>query len=273
MLLLLLQVAGLRERLAEMEAELGGQLAAKQQAHLQLAAKQAELAALCEERDLLQEQANCLQQGVSAFQQGSLLRGGASCAELERGRPLERSPSRTLASRMRELLGSSPRRGRGAAGRSGSCQSLRSPHGAGSSSPASPQGMPELAGASAESGPTSSSCEQDAAQQKLQCRLHQAEAQLQQQTAAAADASAALARVQQQHEASMQALRGRVVAAEAAAEAVLQAQGTRVDLRSADAASAGVAPGSSHQQCRTAIEGIYAQVSRREGRAALHMHS
>jgi hypothetical protein len=153
LLLLLLQVAGLRERLAEMKAELGGQRSAKQQAQLQLAAKQAELATLYKELDLLKEQALSLQQQqVSAFQQGSLLTGGANGTERERGRPLERSPSRTLASRMREQLSSSPWRGNsGAASESRSSMSLCSLRGTGSSSCASPRAMPELAGASTES--------------------------------------------------------------------------------------------------------------------------
>lgn len=245
-----MQVAGLWDRLRTAEGELSRQLADKQAAQLQVAALSAEVAALQRERELLQEQAMSLQQEVSSWQTGSLLRGGPSGEELAAEGLLERSPSRTLATRMRELL-RTPRRL--ALDASPSSQgSFRPPNGSRSPSP-SPHGSPG-AGRPAEAshggtpplGPLGEGEHLCSLQQQvaaLEQRVASKEAQLAEQAAGAAAALAASHR-------KYAGLKQQAAAAEAAAASVLQ-------LRS----SAVGAKGSAHRECRAAIEGIYAQVS------------
>ena len=94
------QVACLHSALALVEAELTEQLAGKQAAQARVDALQAELEALRQERETLQEQAVTLQQEVSAWQQDSMLRGCPAGTAAAHEAPLERSPSRTLCSRV-----------------------------------------------------------------------------------------------------------------------------------------------------------------------------
>ncbi|KAL4458347.1 hypothetical protein ABPG75_013212 [Micractinium tetrahymenae] len=247
------EVATLWERLRTAESELARQLAHKQAAQLQVTALSAEVSTLHRERELLQEQAMSLQQEVSNWQTGSLLRGGPSGEEVAAEGLLERSPSRTLAARMRELL-KSPRRL--ALDASPSSQgSFRPPNGSRSASP-SPRGSPgasvpaELTpGSSPALGPLGEGERLRSLQQQvaaLEQRLASKEAQLAEQ---AAGAAAALAAARDEYA----GLKEQAAAAEAAAESVLR-------LRSSGAGAG--AKGAAHQECRTAIEGIYAQMWR-----------
>lgn len=244
------QVAGLSDWLRAAEGELARQLADKQAAQLQVAALSAEVAALQRERELLQEQAMSLQQEVSGWQTGSLLRDGPSGEELRGEGPLERSPSRTLATRMRELL-RSPRRL--ALDASPSSQgSFRPPNGSRTASPsprcspgAGPAAEAAPGGAPPPLGPLGEGERLRCLQQQvaaLEQRLASKEAQLVEQ---AAGAAAALAASQQEYA----HLKEQATAAEAAATSVLQLRSSGIG-----------AQGSIHQQCRAAIEGIHAQV-------------
>lgn len=266
-------MTSLRERLRAAEAELVRQLAEKQAAQLELSTLSAEVTALRGERELLQEQAVCLQQEVSLWQCSSLLRDGPSGGE---DVTLERSPSRTLTSRMREML--SPRRlvsrspssqtsfqplkdsiSSAASSRMGSHIGSRA--GSVSASPlASPRFMETLPegtavltadlAVTAAPGPLQEG-------ERLRCLQHQVAA-LEQRLAAkeaqlaeqAAGSAAALAAARREYE----GLKEQSAAAEAAAEAVLH-------LRSSGVGAGGMATGSStHKECRAAIEGVYAQV-------------
>lgn len=214
------------------------------------------------ERELLQEQAVSLQQEVSAWQQGSMLRGGASGAEVAAGATLERSPSRTLASRVRELVG-----GRASPGSAGSSRAA-SPvpqrplqqglEAAALCRAAMPAGMPALAEEGSEATPVA-----DQPRRPLQQSLGRVQRMASPAAEKRSEERAAL-EVQEAHlRAALteaEALRTWAAAAEAAAQAVL-------DLHAAGAAAA--CPGveldgeeGGHQRCRQTIEGLFAQVGR-----------
>lgn len=245
-----------------MESELERQLADKQAAQLQAATLSAEVAALQRERELLQEQAMSLQQEVSSWQTGSLLQGGPSGEDVAaEGLLLERSPSRTLATRMRELL-RSPRRP--ALDASPSSQgSFRPPSGSRSASP-SPRGSPGPSPAARATpcgapplGPLGEGERLRSLQQQvaaLEKRMACKEAQLAEQ---AAGAAAALAAARKEYV----GLQEQAAAAEDAAKSVLR-------LRSSVAG----ARGGAHRECRAAIQGIYAQASLRWGLPAACAH-
>lgn len=256
--------------------------AAKQQIQSRLNTQQAEMVALQRERELLQEQAVSLQQEVSDFQAGSRLRGGASGAEVAQEATLERSPSRTLASRMRAMLGGSPSPSSGSA-----CPSPRSP-GGGGSRPASPWArMPPLAEgaehgfgvgsehhqparppqehlerlqARPEPGTTTASEPQSQPARPLQEHLEHLQAslaarqgELAAQEARLREQQAALATTKQVYEAEAAQMLSRTAAAEAAAQAVLQLHASKVADPRAAAQGANAAS-------REAIEALYAQV-------------
>ena len=249
-----LQVRSLQERLAAAEAEIAEQLAAKEEAQQLLGMQAAQLQALRCERELLQEQAVSLQQEASGIAKDRLLRGSVEVL------PMERSPSRTLTQRVKELL--SPRRQ--SPSRSGSSLSMAAGSG---SHPASPTAMPMVAegGESPLQGSAFgldglASWELRRCQQQveaLQGALQAKEAERQVQKV---EAAAALAMAQQRFEAELGLLKGRMEAAEAAAEAVLQHHGSPKGAPpSPGVASNGMPTGSSHQKCREAIEGLYSQ--------------
>ncbi|PRW60115.1 hypothetical protein C2E21_1430 [Chlorella sorokiniana] len=226
-------VARLASRLAAAEAELAEQLQQKQEALGRLAAAQAEAASLRSERELLQEQAVSLQQEVSAWQQGSMLRGGPSGAEVAAEATLERSPSRTLASRQ-GLEAAALRRS------------------------ATPASMPALAEEESEESPAA-----DQPRRPLQQSLGRV-ARMASPAAEKRSAERAALGVQEAQlraaQTEAEALRSRVAAAEAAAQAVL-------DLHAAGAAAACPAveldgEEGGHQRCRQTIEGLFAQVWR-----------
>lgn len=213
------------------------------------------------ERELLQEQAVSLQQEVSAWQQGSMLRGGASGAEVAADATLERSPSRTLASRVRELVGSRSSPGSASSSRAASPVPQR-PLQQGLEAAvlrrtATPAGMPALA---EEEDP-----EAAPADGQLPRPLQQSLGRVARMASPAVEKRSAERAALEVQEAQLraavteaEALRSRAAAAEAAAQAVL-------DLHAAGAAAACPAAElegeeAGHGRCLQTIEGLFAQV-------------
>lgn len=213
---------------------------------------------LLSERELLQEQAVSLQQEVSAWQQGSMLRGGPSGAEVAAEATLERSPSRTLASRVRELVGGRASPGSAGSSRAASPTPQRPLHqeAAAARRAATPAGMPTLAEEEADGAPPG-----DQPRRPLQQSLGRVQP-LESPVAERKSAERAALEVQAAQlkaaliEAEVQ--RSRAAAAEAAAQAVLA-------LHAAGAAAACPAvelegEEGGHERCRQTIEGLFAQV-------------
>ena len=232
------QLAGLRERLRGAEAELAAQLAEKQAAQLELAVRSAEAAALRSERELLQEQAVSLQQEVSDMQSEMHSAGGSPLLSVER------SPSRTLASRMKEMLG--PRRSPPQ-----HPQRAASPGSPGADGRGSAGASPAATPRAGSPGPLGEGLTLRSLQghvMALEHRLASKEMQLAEQ---AAGAAATLAAARSDYE----VLAGRAAAAEAAAEAVL-----RVHAEGEEGLAAVGGAEGNHQHCLATMQGLYAQV-------------
>ena len=274
------EVAQLRDMQAQLLSQAQALLAAKDVAERGRAAAAAELALLRRTHELLEEQAVRLQQEVSAYQAREVVEGGSS-----EQAPLDRSPSRTLTSRLAELVHrASPRSAstdRGRPPSASSASSMRNPPspqrvragGGGSKgdSPAAPVDPAQGLAAARVQAELASARAAD-----LEVQLGEARGQAAAAEAVAADLREKLATSQTalgdaaaRFEATSAALRERAVMAETAADKVLSLHAAAVDITQSPgrlcASLGGGSPGNSaaagapdHARCRQLIEGLHA---------------
>ena len=223
------------------EEQLGARHAAEQQA----ARLHSQLEELQRERALLQEQVLALQQEVAGLQHAAAARGGTPEAPA-----VARSPSRTLNSRLRELV--SPRRASppvaapGPGGPSGLLHIARF-------SPPHAEAVPR-----AQAAPPALQEQQQQQEEQLaalQQALQQEQRRAQELEAQLGEARAASVRAEQRFSAAVGLLNARAAQAEEAAEQVLQVHASTAALGK----DLGASP--EHSKCRQIVEGLHAQAS------------